>query len=289
MMLKIDFVGDWYKQIKTILENDWGYDASKLSGEALALAYFNAESRRITSQPRSILLADTFICPPNLQAGWNRLRAIVESGGDVTPNLSKFVDDIDYKDAMLNDWGIYHFHLGESLEGKFVRRTGPLLFAYVTETVLYALGIYSHGAWADSDCIETIHRNWPEAIESFKINGVPAEKILTQAQRLALRRKNVNSFVAVSDGTVYGPPGGGMVCSGDNIQSVVLMDRQLDLLETLEENVKSQLPVVLDDLRRHGYLDGEELDAKLVITDEKYFLWLPKYNARCVILEKNNK
>jgi hypothetical protein len=170
--LKSDFFSDWLNILKDILENHWGYDVSNISAEDLPFIYFNAEKRRPDQRVRVLELSDAFSCPPSLQAGWDRLKMLVESGGDLTSNLSKLVNRINNKDSLLNDWGVHHFHLGENLNGQFIERTAPLLFALVTKDRFYAINIFNHGAWADEDVIEIIHRNWPEAISKYKIQNV---------------------------------------------------------------------------------------------------------------------
>ncbi|MGR7922791.1 hypothetical protein ACU6RQ_17115 [Zobellella denitrificans] len=202
MQLKSNFVGDWISTLKDILENHWGYDTAGVTDEHLPYVYFNAEKRRPDQRPRKIILSDTFKCPENLQTVWNRLQGLIETGQDITPNLSKLIKQLHNKDSMLNDWGVHHVHLGNSIKGEFIERTGPLLFALITKENFYAIGVYEHGVWADTKIVEIIHRNWPSEVAQYQKKGIISATEITEQQRLTLRAKNANSFVTVNDGTV---------------------------------------------------------------------------------------
>jgi hypothetical protein len=164
--------------------------------------------------------------PTTLEPGWQNLKKRIEAGDDITPHLSKSVDKLLYKDSMLSDWGVHHFHLGEVLSGKLVDRTGPLLFAIVTEEIFYAIGVFSHGAWTDKKVVETIHRNWAAVVAKHRRDDMLSVGRITESECLALRKKHVNALVETGDGTVYMPLGGGVTSSGHNIRAIVQTDRQ---------------------------------------------------------------
>ena len=287
MQLKSNFVGDWVSILKDILENHWGYDTAGVSDEHLPYVYFNAEKRRPDQRPRKIILSDTFKCPENLQAGWDRLQALIETGQDITPNLSKLVKQLHNKDSMLNDWGVHHFHLGNNMKGEFIARTGPLLFSLITNENFYAIGVYEHGAWADAEIIQIIHSNWPGEVAQYKIQGIISATEITEQQRLTLRAKNTNSFVTVNDGTVYAPIGGGVVGAGYNIQSIMRTDRQKSILNALEKHLQSQLINIRDIFIEHGYSGEPEVEAKLEITEKEYIAIFPKFNIAVTLMSNS--
>lgn len=287
MRLKSNFVGDWISILKDILENHWGYDTTGVSEDHLPYVYFNAEKRRPDQRPRKVVLSDTFMCPENLKAGWDRLKGLIETGQDITPNLSALVKQLHNKDSMLNDWGVHHFHLGKNIKGEFVERTGPLLFALITKENFYAIGVYQHGAWADAEIVEIIHRNWPDEVAQYQIKGIILAAEVTEQQRLTLRAKNTNSLITVSDGTVYAPLGGGVVGAGDNIQSIIRADRQKTTLEYLEKYLESQLINIRDKLVERGYSGELEVEAKLEITGNEYIAIFPKYNIAVTLMSNS--
>ncbi|KAA0998421.1 hypothetical protein F0H41_18795 [Vibrio cholerae] len=284
--LKSDFFGDWVNIQKDILMNHWGYDVSSVPDNEIPFLYFNAEQRRPEAKVRQLLLADTFSCPQNLESGWERLKGLIKSGHDLTPNLSKLVNNLNNKDSMLNDWGVHHFHLGENMKGDFIERTGPLLFALLVEDKFYAIGIFNHGSWADQDIVEIIHRNWSSVVERYQIKGIVSSTPLTEQERLNLRKRNANSFVTVQDGTVYAPIGGGMVSSGFNMQAVMRKDRQQKFLRNLEQHLDSQLASLREVFEKQGYRGEPELEAILDITEDKYTALFPKYGVSAILWSK---
>jgi hypothetical protein len=91
----------------------------------------------------------------------------------------------------------------------------------------------AHGAWTDTAFIECIHENWPHVISRWSVPGISPDQ-LTDAQRATLRRKHCNATVAMRDGTVYLPPGGGQMCSGTAMQVRVDADRARFAVQTWE-------------------------------------------------------
>ena len=57
--------------------------------------------------------------------------------------MSKTIVDADADDSLLDNWGIYHFHLGTELEdrGQFIRRTGDVLLCRVDDSYAYFIKV----------------------------------------------------------------------------------------------------------------------------------------------------
>ncbi|HHG3488238.1 TPA: hypothetical protein ACPVZC_004440 [Vibrio parahaemolyticus] len=274
MKINKNFYGDWVDLLRDILVNYWNYDineVNKIDDEELPIHYFNAEQRRVETRKRKIILSDVFNCPDKYDSGWDLLKEKIESGADLTPHLSKLVSLVDKKDPMLNDWKIHHFHLGTELKGDYINRTGPLVFAYVTDDEIYIVNVFSHGQWENTDIIEIIHRNWPHLIEQFKVEGIkhlayePSIK-----DRKQLRKIHTNSFVTVSDGTIYAPIGGGSSSTGFNIKSSMSLIRQKKLLTDLEIMLDNNINNIIPQLLNEGYDGVSDLDVKLVIEGREY-------------------
>jgi hypothetical protein len=287
MKLKADFTSDWLSILRDTLQNHWGYDISGITDDELPLLYLNAEKRRPDQRPRTVILSDTFSCPDSLQAGWNRLKGMIETGQDITANLSKLITQLINKDSMLNDWGVHHFHLGSDLKGEFVERTGPLLFALIRNEIFYAIGVYEHGSWADPDIIEVIHRNWPEAVSQFRIHGASLTTNFTEQDRITLRQKNVNGFTTTNDGTIYAPIGGGTVCAGHNINAVLGTIKQRSFLKSLESQLQARLKDLTKEFTKHGYSGEPEIEARLEITENEYIAIFPKFKMTLTLKSRS--
>ncbi|CAI8958445.1 hypothetical protein [Pseudomonas chlororaphis] len=275
MKFIMDFKADWHDILREIMRNEWGMDTKGLTSD-IPVHYFNAAQRRITARKRTLLTSDTFQYPAEHQAGWELIRQKVTDGQDLTPHLSKLINNPEETDPMLNDWGVYHLHLGTDIQNGFARRTGPLLFARVTDEHFYAIGVYSHGAWTESEVVETVHRNWPGSVARWVMHGVKGER-LTDAERAILRKKRLNSFFLTSDGTTYGPLGGGTVASGHNIFSVMQMDTEHDRLECLERRLVAVTDELVCELKKAGYKNAAEVTVKLALTEGFYAAFFPEY------------
>jgi hypothetical protein len=275
MKLIMDFKADWHDTLSEIMGKEWGMDTTRLTTD-LPIHYFNAAQRRMLAKPRTLYVSDTFQCPREHQPGWDLIQQKVKEGQDLTPHLSKLIAKPEETDPMLNDWGVYHLHLGTEIQNGFANRTGPLLFARVTSEHFYAIGVFSHGAWTESEVVETVHRNWPESVARWVMQSVQGER-LTDAERAALRKNHVNTFFLTKDDTTYGPLGGGTVASGHNISSVIQMDVEHDLLECLERRLVEITDEVMPELKKAGYTDAAEVTAKLVLTDGFYAAFFPEY------------
>lgn len=275
MKLIMDFKADWHDTLKEIMSQEWGMDTTGLTTD-VPVHYFNAAQRRISARPRTLLVSDTFQCPAEHQAGWNLIQQKVKDGQDLTSHLSKLIENTTKTDLMLNDWGVYHLHLGTQIKNGFVERAGPLLFARITDEYFYAIDVYDHRSWTNSEIVETVHRNWPESVARWVMQGVKGGR-LTDEERAALRKIHANAFFLTEDDTTYGPLGGGTVASGHNIFSVIQMDIEHDRLECLERRLVEITDEVMPELKKAGYKDAVEVTAKLVLTEGFYAAFFPEY------------
>lgn len=285
MKLQADFFNDWIEILKKILIN-WDYDISGISNEEIPLIYFNVEQRLVQNLARNIKYSTSFTCPSELETRWTILKNKIETGKDITTYLSKLVLRPTITDSLLNDWGVHHFHLGEELEGDFISRTGPLLFALVRQDTFYAIGIFGHGEWANEDIVEIIHSNWPEVISKYKTqDNVEISNHPSPEDRLKLRKNEINSFFECTDGTIYMPIGGGMSTSGYNVESTMRMIQQKKRLNHLQDFLEKELPKLKEEFEKQGYSGEEAVEAKLQITENKYKALFPAYNLS-IILDK---
>ncbi len=161
-----DFETDYADYCReTLTDAGVAFDAD-LPPEELSFALWNAFGRHLEVKPREVRISPSLKVPHELEEGLARLVRKFEVGENVNPHLSKAIKnagDRNYHDALLNDWGIHHLHLGVET-GSFIARTGPLLFAMVRDEAVYMIAVKKHGAWADRDLVEVVHQNWPELL-----------------------------------------------------------------------------------------------------------------------------
>lgn len=252
--LTIDFRSDWTEILRQkLIEAGYSVDSNQ-DPDAICIQYFNTLKRRIEPKPRKVLIAKEFKCPAEHTQGVNIVRQKAESGQDLTPHLNK-IHSPDDPDSLLNAWGIYHFHLGTLVEKSgFIKRTGLLLFARVTDDFFYILDVLEHGSWYQQRLIEIIHNNWRGSIEMYKIpeghrlvTPPPTDEDVAE-----LRRSNINIFLQVSDGTIYTPPGGGQTIPGIGFHVRVTCSSYGATIRNLEKYVRSNLANFRDIARQHG-------------------------------------
>jgi len=255
LSLTINFQQDWIEILcQKLVERGYSIDSRQYDSDALCIQYFNVLKRQIDIKPRKILVSKEFSCPKQHQTGIKLIRRKVESGQDLTPNLSKNIKLLDYHDALLNDWGIYHFHLGDLLEKTgFIKRTGSVLFARVTDEYFYMLDVLGHDSWSQQRLVEIIHTNWQESVSLFKIlEGYRLSNVSPSDQDIAqFREYSISTFVQVSDGIIYSPIGGGYSRSGFSMDVRVTCNCYSATVRNLEKHVRSNLSNFRNIARQH--------------------------------------
>jgi hypothetical protein len=160
---------------------------------------------------------------------------------------------------MLNDWGVYHFHLGTVIEGDgFIERTGPLLYARVLPDRILCLQILAHQNWTNRDLIEICHANWPDTLAPYRLPaGVVPPPNSTEPELQQLRRAHVNTFVQVPDGTAYAPPGNGATTSGVAVDVAMACNKYRKIMRNFERYVESNI----GNIAQGAAVDGVTLPA----------------------------
>jgi hypothetical protein len=143
---------DFYIDLSSILRNELlakGYVVPANATEDVVVeGYLNIVNRQIPPYPRILHESSGIVCPSDLTTGYQELRRKVETGESLKPHQSTSINRPDYYDGLYLDWRIQHFHLKAAPHPRqvgFVERSGPLLFAQVTETDFYAIQVYEHG------------------------------------------------------------------------------------------------------------------------------------------------
>jgi len=251
MDVVLNFYDDWIEMLRGELRQR-GHTPPHDSAN-VAIRYFDLRRREISPQPRVVSRARSLTCPKRYHAGLEEIASKAAAGEDLTSHLSAKIHDLDYNDALLNDWGLYHLHLGTAVKANgFVTRTKSVLFARVTEDKFRMVAILDHGKgesppWARKVLLETILENWPEELQP--IQGVvgladhPAEP-----EHLKLRER-VTLLVQLSDGKVYFPLGGGASSAGSSTEAVRAHDHWAARLRTLENFVRENVEHLRSRLR----------------------------------------
>lgn len=271
----LNFNKDFDEMLITELSDyNFTIDAS-IESEKLRMKYFNFKRRLIQPIPRQVLISNEFVCPPELQKGFDIVKNKLEKGENLIPHLSKGLTDLDYNDSLLNDWNIYHLHLGESLETSgsgFIQRTGPVLFLRIDNDKALLINILCHGSWTKQQMVKVIHENWPQSIESYRLKDVIGLSSIPTDDDIKLMRKvGINSAIEIEPGVVYAPIGGGFTTAKTSINISLALIHYNKLLPKLQKHIEDNLQEIGKIINEKTGRAEEELFLKLVIQDNEYF------------------
>ncbi len=288
MELQIDFIKDWRDHLLNKLKI-LGIDTSRLKEDEdeIFCIYYETMNRRILPKKRTIKISNCFVCPQKHEEGWKKIQLDVSTGKDITPHLSVGINKRPtIPDQMLNDWGVYHLHLGKELDSKnpdFIKRTGPILFAAITEDFFYAINIYPHNDWCNNTVLNIINNNWPEILSEKKVDSTFATSLSTDAIK-TLRRRNSNVVTTLADGTSYLAIGGGLMVSGMNMKARIICDTHYRGYKQIQNDfTNNTIYKIIPELKKRGYRDAMKLVVTLKISDNELKVYFPDFSYEVVI------
>lgn len=244
-----DFAEYQRKTLKAMVD-----DINLIEPNNLSICFFTVYLRRIPPMPRTFYCASGCVCPVYHKIEFELFRDCVTRGDDLTPYQSDKILKANYKDIMLFDWGIHHFHLGSKNGKAFVDRTNHLVYAIVTGADFYCITIGPHGKWAEKDLMEIVYRNWPKLIERYKVPRVVSlTENVTDELIKHCRDNHIQTFIDLGEGNVFAPPGGGYSSSRHSAQAVRMANYWHNQLKLMENWVRDNIDTIRDDLRKnHG-------------------------------------
>lgn len=152
---------------------------------------------------------------------------------------------------MLNDWGIYHLHLGEkNREDGFINRTVDLLYIRIDGDNAYFINIFTHDDWGNDDVIRILHNNWPDSIEKFLMKGITQiGKNLADKEYKMLRKAGVTPLITIAPNKTYVLMGGGYTTSGKSLEVVRICDNTRKILRESERYVKENIDLLAENAK----------------------------------------
>ncbi|MYN37995.1 hypothetical protein GTP55_01280 [Duganella sp. FT109W] len=225
IQIDADFKRDWLTYLRFTALPACGLKyKDSCTPQKNTIRFLNAHFRRIpATRARNLQESRALLIPSEYWQDYEKLVTLIKTGGDLKPYLSRDVlkkKCPDKNDRLLNSWGIQHLHFRPE-------RTDQLLFCVITESDVFIIQALSHRAehlWVNVELFQILHDNWPAIIARGKQIGLRPEEF-SAARRFSLRGYNANFPVTVSDGTVYLPPTGGTVASGDALEDMINCDK----------------------------------------------------------------
>jgi hypothetical protein len=176
-------------------------------------------------------------------------------------------------DPLLAEWGIYHIHISthkEKPNDKHFARTGPLMFAIVTETDAHFVDIHRHGsaAWTRQEMLKIVDANWPHLLDRFRGNNVVnASFSPTDLELKDLRDANVNTSLRIGTATVAAM-GGGLATDGTPAINVMRLNTTMHMVKKMEAWAAKNATELKGKIATLSSLPETDLDFELVCLDE---------------------
>ena len=247
MTVEVDLLGDFAEQVCTKFNINQTIDQLEVVG---SYAWFDL--RRLPQKKWKVHYSKELQQNPfliNNRGYIDRIRDKAESGEDLTPHASTLVDNIQGKDELLADWGIYHLHPGHGTRparSGFVNRAGELLFVFPSSDNLYFLDVLDHRSWTNFSLIKVIDNNWPSTIDNYRLKDVIELSFEpTEDELYKLRKNQINSFFRIGS-SFFSAPGGGLATNGAANRAVKMALDVKKLLDDYSEQLKEEE----SDLRR---------------------------------------
>jgi hypothetical protein len=240
----------------------------------MTIRYFNVIRRLIPTQPRIVYFACDFITPKEYENALDILKVKFEHGENVNPHLSTTLLKVDFFDDLLNDWGIHHFHLGTVIDKRgFIKRTGPLLFAKVTNQAAYFLKIGQHDGLSEKKLLDTIHDNWPDIIAHYQVKGVlPSNQQMTDEDIRILRKAGITPITQRTDGTIHVAPGGGITLSGNSTLSTRKAINVMNWIRALKKDIAAKFITLQMKAQQAGFNFNDEAEFGLILERDRILL-----------------
>ncbi|WP_157839615.1 hypothetical protein [Comamonas testosteroni] len=248
MLAIMDFQRDFNDMVMARLKESGSKRLSKVSPAQAYSMLFDNNKRQVPIGQYKVhhspeLLAQSYW--PQYQQAVAEVTGLLESGGDITPYLSKTSSNVDGPDRLLAYWGINHLH--PVLEGQrdtknpnFInQRADHLLYFHVKENEVFFIDLLPHppkGArreeWIDAHLVRVADRNWPQLHRLFEA-GPASDGGLSDDEHKAVFSNGGNAFVTTDRGTVI-PAGGLMGGQRHSLESTVhwmILHRKIEALQ----------------------------------------------------------
>lgn len=237
--------------------NEWAYTIlnkegfEKIDRDNALRQYCNVMIRLLEAKPRKIVKAKEFICPQDAEEALILFENAVKSGFKLIHFMTKTIMDASSFDKMINDWGIFHFHLSTEIDerdSRFMGRGDYLLIAYVDpydDNTMYFLQVRSHKNmnWSEQELIRILADNWPDMMDRYRLRGVDSlTKLLSDQDYARIRKANINAAVDLHDGRVFMGANVGLAGDGSSVRAGINFNRMMNdaarMQLSIEKNIK---------------------------------------------------
>ncbi len=289
----MNFINDLCKIAKQILDH-YGVDSSSAETDRdFIQMWMNVDLKLIPQQKYQVFRSKTLTSKSlsqDINDGIDSVQKKLEQGGDVTPHMSKGILDGSFTDLLLSDWGIYHLHLGLSMDGNFIKRTKEVLFLSLHESRAYFIDVRDHGrngeehVFAKYDLLKTLADEFPEVIQRFELKGFRSDSSETSDPEIidTARKTGIEIPQAIND-KIYAPMGGGVTTASTSTQAEIKTDHLLYFVNDREKYVKENRDEVNKIFSQASNYEADKANFHLC-QDDNGFLLFDKHSGAAMRL-----
>jgi len=239
---------DFYKDIaqiaKDILDHyEVGY-SDLTTDRGIVERWATLQLKLIRIVPRKVLKSNHVMqqVDVGIQQALNTIETKLTKGEDINPYLSKGIFRAEYTDYLFSDWGIFHLHVSESLDGKFfMARSDSLLFMMLAQDCAYFIDVRAHDeqfVFAQKALLDIVHTEWPHVIEPFRLKGITelSHELDDPASIAKMRKAGVNVIHRIGS-DFYAPMGGGITTARTSMEVTIQVDRFFQMAKSATEYV----------------------------------------------------
>jgi hypothetical protein len=198
---------------RRLIEGDFGPLAPGVDIWDAALDWIHYKTRQIPQRPRCVIESGECAKHRSTHPAIDRIANELRIGGDLTPWLSDSIRrrKADPKaDLMFNDWQVTHLHLGEVFVAPDrVKRSGDLLFAYITNEKAVLVDVQPHGSWTMQSLLRILLHTSPRDMERNEVRGILGRPNYTADEAYELRKVGITVPIEL-EGRLFLPPGVGI-------------------------------------------------------------------------------
>jgi len=272
---------DWTACCRDQLINNGFRLTNSASDTDIQQQYLNQRKRLVDPRPREIYRTPTFLCPKEHEEGLHLLEQEVTKGASLTPRLSRKINKAAEKDPMLFVWGIHHFHLGVKKDKKYLDMmdgTKELLFAWVTDTQFFEIGVYTHQDWSRQSLLQSVYDVWSHLLEPYRLKGIlgtPGDR--TNDEICRLWKSGISTPFTADDGSVFAPPGGGITTAKTSTGvQFELMDCR-GIIRSIEKSVHDNRELYLSHFLKQDQSTHTDLVLRMRVLPEGFEIYSDEY------------
>ncbi len=287
MDIEADFYSDYTAYCEGWLRSNGFEFVSDRGARTLIIQFLYARSRVISPKPRRVHLPPGFAWPTSLAIlrGFLQLIRESEAGQNLNSRQSKWVLKPGIPDALFNDWGITHFHLGlkrDLKDSRFIERTKMLLFALVNENAVYGIFLREHGSetWGNQEMFEILHEYFPETISHARLTGASnlSPNVNTSKLRTKFRKAGLNMGIELKDGTIYVAPNGGYTTDGTSSSAVREHNKIAYDLKSFEDSIRQSADSLVKELEIRSGSIPDYIEVQAIFDDGPLCARIKRFN-----------